>query len=181
MVRFLLEKSLSHRFFVLGLSIVLVVTGFYRGSQLPIDVFPDLTAPRVTIVTESSGMAAEEVEKLISFPIETAVNGVAGLRRVRSATAPGISIVWAEFDWKTSNTIARQRITERLQSLSDALPPQATAPILAPSSSVMGEIAFVAISSDSLNPIQLRRIADIRVRRRLLSVGGVSQVVAIGG
>jgi CzcA family heavy metal efflux pump len=126
-------------------------------------------------------MAAEEVERLITFPIETAVNGTAGLRRVRSASAPGISVVWAEFDWDTSQNIARQRITERLQSVTGSLPDGARPPTLAPASSVMGEIVFLALTSDTVSPVALRRIADLDVRRRLLAVRGVAQVVAIGG
>ena len=114
-------------------------------------------------LTESTGMAAEEVERLITFPIETAVNGTAGLRRVRSASAPGISVVWAEFNWDTSTSLARQRIIERLQSIEGALPPEAGAPLLAPASSVMGEIAFVAMSSKKLSAMEVRRVADVEV------------------
>ncbi len=181
MIARLLKLSLHNRWLVLGIAAVLLALGVYRASQMPVDVFPDLTAPRVTIVTESTGLASEEVERLISFPIETAVNGSAGVRRVRSASAPGISVVWVEFDWETSGTIARQRVTERLQSLSGALPPEASPPLLAPASSVMGEIMFIALQSERQNPIELRRIAEVEVRRQLLAVEGVSQVVAIGG
>ncbi len=181
MIARLLALSLQHRGFVLAIASALLVLGIYRAERMPVDVFPDLTAPRVTVVTESSGMASEEVERLITFPIEAAVNGTAGLRRVRSASAPGISVVFAEFDWETSPIVARQRITERLQTIAGALPPEASAPVLAPASSVMGEIAFIALTSDKVSPIALRRIADIDVRRRLLGVSGVSQVSAIGG
>ena len=181
MIERLLALSLRHRWLVLGAAAALVATGFYRTTAMPVDVFPDLTAPRVTVVTESTGLAAEEVERLITFPIETAVNGTAGLRRVRSASAPGISLVWAEFDWSTERTVARQRVTERLQSVAGSLPPEASAPLLAPASSVMGEIAFIAMTSATVSPLELRRIADVEVRRRLLATGGVSQVVAIGG
>ncbi|HEX2880456.1 MAG TPA: efflux RND transporter permease subunit, partial [Polyangiaceae bacterium] len=181
MIERLLRLSLSYRWLVLGIATAVFLTGLYRALHMPVDVFPDLTAPRVTVVTESTGLAAEEVERLITFPIETTVNGSAGVRRVRSASAPGISIVWIEFDWATSQTLARQRITERLQGLSGALPAEASAPLLAPASSVMGEIAFIALRSDHLDSMQVRRIADVEVRRRLLAVEGVSQVVAIGG
>ncbi|MEE9385499.1 MAG: efflux RND transporter permease subunit [Nannocystaceae bacterium] len=181
MVERLLKLSLKHRWIVLAAAAALLVVGLHRSANMPIDVFPDLTAPRVTVVTESTGMAAEEVERLITFPIETAVNGTAGLRRVRSASAPGISVVWAEFDWDTSPTIARQRVTERLQSITSALPPEAGAPQLAPAASVMGEIAFVALTSDTVSSMDLRRAADVDVRRRLLGVRGVSQAVPIGG
>lgn len=181
MVEALLRASLRHRVFVLLASALLIVIGATRAARMPVDVFPDLTAPRVTIVTESTGMATEEVEQLITFPIEAAVNGTSGLRRVRSASAPGISIVWAEFDWDTTQTAARQRIAERIQAFSDVLPAQASAPLLAPASSVMGEIAFVALVSDTLPPMELRRIADTSVRRKLLGIQGISQVVSIGG
>ncbi|MCA9580818.1 MAG: efflux RND transporter permease subunit, partial [Myxococcales bacterium] len=177
----LLHQSLHHRFVVLGVALALVILGLYRSADLPVDVFPDLTAPRVTIVTETSGLATEEVEQLVSFPIETSIQGMAGLRRVRSGSAPGISIVWAEFDWGTSSATARQRVIERMQTVSSLLPPQSRAPLLAPATSVMGEILFVALTSDTQSPMDLRRIAEVRVRRRLLAVEGVSQVVAIGG
>lgn len=180
MVAALLRLSLRHRAITLGAALSLMVAGVYRTARMPVDVFPDLTAPRVTVVTEGSGMAAEEIEQLITFPIEAAVSGASGLRRVRSASAPGISLVWAEFDWASSQAEARQRIMERLQGVEN-LPPGASAPLLAPASSVMGEIAFVAITSDSLDPIALRRVADVEVRRRILALEGVSQAVAIGG
>ena len=175
-----LRLSLERRWLVLGAAVALSVFGAIRALAMPVDVFPDLTAPRVTIVTESGGMAPEEVERLVTFPIETAVHGVAGVRRVRSASAPGISLVWVEFDWDTEDIVARQRVTERLQGLA-SLPPEAEAPVLAPPSSVMGEIAFVAITSAADDPRELRRIGDVEVRRRLLAVRGVAQVVALGG
>lgn len=181
MIERLLRLSLGNRWLVLGLAAALLVLGSYRAAQMPVDVFPDLTAPRVTVVTESTGLASEEVERLITFPIETAVNGSAGVRRVRSASAPGISVVWVEFDWASSPTLARQLVTERLQGLSGSLPPEASAPLLAPASSVMGEIAFVALRSDRFSAMDVRRVADVEVRRRLLAVEGVSQVVSIGG
>jgi len=181
MVERLLWWSLHHRFLVLAAGLGLMAVGLLRAGSMPVDVFPDLTAPRVTVVTEATGFAAEEIERLVTFPIETAINGTAGLRRVRSASAPGISVVWAEFDWDTSGIVARQRVTERLQSVAGALPPEAGAPLLAPAASVMGEIAFVALSSDTLSQMELRRVADIEVWRRLLAVRGVSQVVPIGG
>ncbi len=180
MIDALLRLSLRRRWLVLVLAVVISVIGVVRATRMPVDVFPDLTAPRVTVVTESTGMAPEEIERLITFPIETAVNGVTGVRRVRSASAPGISIVWVEFNWDTDDIVARQRVTERLQSLA-ALPPEAETPKLAPPSSVMGEIAFVAVSSDVRTALELRRVADVSVRRRLLAVRGVAQVVALGG
>jgi CzcA family heavy metal efflux pump len=177
----LIGASLRNRGLVLAAAATLLVVGIYRAANMPIDVFPDLTAPRVTVVTESTGMASEEVERLITFPIETAVNGTAGLRRVRSASAAGISVVWAEFDWDTPPAVARQQITERLQSVAGTLPPEASAPALAPASSVMGEIAFAAMTSQVVSSMELRRIADVEVRRRLLAVQGISQIVPIGG
>ncbi len=181
MIERLLRLSLTHRWLVLGFAAVLMLFGAYRAARMPVDVFPDLTAPRVTVVTESTGLASEEVEQLITFPVEAAVNGVPGVFRVRSASAPGISVVWVEFDWDTSPTIARQRVTERLQTLAGSLPPEASAPLLAPASSVMGEIAFVALTSDKVDAMQVRRVAEVEVRRRLLGVDGISQVVPIGG
>jgi CzcA family heavy metal efflux pump len=181
MINGLLRLSLRHRWLAVGAAVILLGAGLWRTAQMPVDVFPDLTAPRVTVVVESTGMAAEEVERLITFPIEAAVSGAAGVQRVRSASAPGISVVWVEFDWSTEQSLARQRVTEQLQSIAGALPPEASAPLLAPASSVMGEIAFVALTSDTLDPMQLRRIAEVEVRRRLLGVDGVSQVVPIGG
>jgi CzcA family heavy metal efflux pump len=181
MIERLLRLSLANRWLVLGIAAALLALGIHRASRMPVDVFPDLTAPRVTVVTESTGIAAEEVERLITFPIEAAVNGVAGVRSVRSASSPGISVVWVEFDWTTDQAAARQRVSERLQSVLATLPAEASTPVLAPASSVMGEIAFVALTSDRLQPLELRRIADVEVRRRLLAVDGVSQVMALGG
>ena len=181
MIERILAASLRHRWIVLGAAAALMVIGSWRALEMPIDIFPDLTAPRVTVVTEVTGMASEEVETLVTFPIEAAVNGAPGVRRVRSASAPGISIVWVEFDWDTTDTVARQRVTERLQSMSAALPPEASAPTLAPPSSVMGEIVFVALTSDEVDPMELRRTAQVDVRRRLLAVEGVANVVVLGG
>jgi len=181
MISALLRLSLEHRWLVLAGAAALIGVGMWRTGEARIDVFPDLSAPRVTIVTEATGMAAEEIETLVTFPIETAVNGTAGLRRVRSASAPGISLVWAEFDWDTSDPVARQRVTERLQTLPGLLPPEVSAPTLAPPSSVMGEVLFLAVTSDTLTPMELRRLVDVDLRRRLLAVRGVSQVIAQGG
>ncbi|MSP92982.1 MAG: efflux RND transporter permease subunit [Myxococcales bacterium] len=181
MLAHLIDLSLRHRAAVLLCALALLVLGAERARQMPIDVFPDLTAPRVTVVTEASGLPAEEIEPLVTLPIETAVNGATGLRRVRSASAAGISVVWAEFDWSVSPTLARQAVTERLQAIVSTLPAEAAVPVLAPASSVMGEIAFVALTSDRVTAMELRRLADVEVRRRLLAVAGVAQVVAIGG
>ena len=148
---------------------------------MPIDVFPDLTAPTVTILTEGHGMAPEEMESLVTFPLESAINGASGVRRVRSATAVGIAVVWVEFDWGTDIFMARQLVSEKLTLVGGTLPPQVERPVLAPVSSIMGEILFFAISSEHDDPLTLRTIADTTVRRRLLAVPGVSQVTPIGG
>ena len=148
---------------------------------MPVDVFPDLTAPTVTILTEGHGMAPDEMESLVTLPLESAINGASGVRRVRSATAVGIAVVWVEFDWGTDIFAARQVVAEKLTLVSGALPPQVERPILAPISSIMGEILFFAISSDADDPLTLRTVADTVVRRRLLAVSGVSQVTPIGG
>jgi Cu/Ag efflux pump CusA len=180
MIAWLLSFALRRRWLVLLAAAVLLLVGGYRATRMPVDVFPDLTAPRVTVVTESGGLASEEVEKLVTFPIETAVNGVSGVRRVRSGSAPGISLVWVEFDWDTDPLLARQRVSERLQGL-EPLPPEVSAPILAPASSLMGEIAFIALTSEKVDARELRSVAESVVRRRLLAVEGIASVVAIGG
>src|SRR6476619_7382568 len=177
----IIQWSIDHHWLVIGLSVLLFAGGAWTARQMPIDVFPDRTAPPVTILTEGHGMAPEEMESLVTFPIESAMNGASGVRRVRSATAVGISVVWVEFDWGTDIFMARQLVSEKLSLASGVLPPQADRPILAPVSSIMGEILFFALSSDADDPLTLRTIADTTVRRRLLAVPGVSQVTPIGG
>ena len=177
----IIQWSIDHHWIVIGLSLLLFGAGVWTARQMPIDVFPDLTAPTVTILTEGHGMAPEEMESLVTFPIESAINGASGVRRVRSATAVGIAVVWVEFDWGTDIFMARQLVSEKLSLVSGVLPPQIERPVLAPVSSIMGEILFFAISSEQDDPLTLRTIADTTVRRRLLAVPGVSQVTPIGG
>jgi CzcA family heavy metal efflux pump len=180
-IRRLIQWSVDHHWVVILMSVALLVAGIWTARDMPVDVFPDLTAPTVTILTEGHGMAPDEMESLVTFPIETSINGAAGVRRVRSATAVGIAVVWVEFDWGTDIYLARQLVAEKLSLISGSLPPQVERPILAPISSIMGEILFFALSSDSQDPLALRTIADTVVRRRLLAVPGVSQVTPIGG
>ncbi len=177
----IIQWSIDHHWIVIGLSVLLLAAGAWTARQMPIDVFPDLTAPTVTILAEGHGMAPEEMESLVTFPIESAINGASGVRRVRSATAVGITVVWVEFDWGTDIFLARQLVSEKLTLVSAALPPQVERPILAPVSSIMGEILFFVITSEADDPLTLRTIADTTVRRRLLAVPGVSQVTPIGG
>ncbi len=177
----IIKASLKNRLLVIITAAVLLIVGVITVTQIPVDVFPDLTAPTVVILTEAHGMAPEEVETLVTFSIETSVNGATGVRRVRSSTAMGISIVWVEFDWGTDIFIARQIVNEKLQLVTGQLPKGVAAPVLAPISSIMGEIMLVSISSDRHSELDVRSVADWTIRKRLLAVAGVSQVIPIGG
>jgi CzcA family heavy metal efflux pump len=177
----LIQWSIDHHLIVIALSMLLLAAGAWTARSMPVDVFPDLTAPTVTILAEGHGMAPEEMESLVTLPIESAINGASGVRRVRSATAVGVGVIWVEFDWGTDIYIARQLVAEKLTLVAGTLPPQIERPVLAPISSIMGEILFFALSSDSVDPLMMRTVADTVVRRRLLAVPGVSQVTPIGG
>jgi CzcA family heavy metal efflux pump len=180
MLNKLIAWSLKNRVMVLATATLALIAGGWTAYRMPVDVFPDLTAPTVTILTEAHGMAPEEVEALVSFPIETAVNGATGVRRVRSSTAQGISVVWVEFDWGMEIFRARQIVSEKLQTVASGLPSGVSAPLLAPVSSVMGEIMMIGLSGPQ-SPQEIRTVADWTIRRRLLAVPGVAQVVPMGG
>ena len=177
----IIRWSLHNRAAVMAVALVLTLLGLYTAREMPVDVFPDLTAPTVTVITEAHGMAPTEVESQVTFPIEAALNGASGVRRVRSSTAVGISVVWVEFDWGMDMYAARQIVSEKVALIAGELPPGVERPILAPISSIMGEILFLALTSPTHSPIELRTTADTVLRRRLLSVPGVSQVTPIGG
>lgn len=181
MIDAILRWSLSHRSLVLILAGVLLGWGAYTTSRMPVDVFPDLTAPTVTVITEGHGMAPEELETRVTFLVESALNGAPGVRRVRSSTGVGISVVYAEFEWGTELFRARQVVSEKLQLVREALPAEVEPPILAPVSSIMGELLFLAVTAEGSTAMEARTFADFTLRRRLLAVPGVSQVIATGG
>ena len=180
MFRFLVTQSLRNRLMVLAASLVLVLLGIFSAGRLPVDVFPDLNKPTVTILTESEGLAPPEVEQLVSFPIETQMNGVPGVTRVRSVSGVGLSIVYVEFDWGTDIYRNRQQIAERLSLIRDQLPPN-TVPQIGPISSIMGQIVLLAMTSEKASAMEIREAADFTVRPRLLTIPGVAQVIPIGG
>lgn len=173
--------SLQNRILVLVASVLLLIGGTYTAMHTEVDVFPDLNAPTVVIMTEANGMAAEEVEQLVTFPVETAVNGATGVRRVRSSSTNGFSVVWVEFDWDTDIYLARQIVSEKLAVVSESLPANVGKPTLGPQSSILGEMLIVGLTADSTSMLDLRTIANWTIRPRLLSTGGVAQVAVLGG
>lgn len=181
MLNALIRWSLDNRPLVLALAAALLVWGGYAMTTLPVDVLPDLTAPTVTVIVESPGMAPIDMESLVTFPIEATMNGASGVRRVRSATAVGVAIIWVEFDWGEDVYRARQTVTERLNVAAESLPPGTSSPFLAPISSIMGEVLFIGLTSESQSGLELRTVADTVIRRRILAVPGVAQVTPIGG
>jgi CzcA family heavy metal efflux pump len=181
MLNKIINFALNNRLLVVVASVVLIVFGSFVATKMEVDVFPDLTAPTVVVLTEAHGMAPEEVEKLVTFPIETSVNGATNVRRVRSSSSAGISIVWVEFEWNTDIFKARQIVNEKISVIGEKLPNGVGNPTLAPQSSIMGEIMLISLTADSTNQMDLRTIADWTIRPRLLATGGVAQVIVIGG
>ena len=181
MIDKLIGWSIRYRVIVIALAVAFLIWGGFVLRDVPLDVLPDLTAPMVTVLVEGRGMVPTEMESLVTFPVEAALNGASGVRRVRSATAVGLAVIWVEFEWGQDIQRARQIVTEKLTLVSANLPPEVQQPYLAPVSSIMGEIMFIALESDRHSPLDLRTTADSVVRRRLLAVPGVSQVIATGG
>src|SRR5262245_66222422 len=176
----IITASLKNRLFVLAAAWVLVVYGSYVVRRLPVDVFPDLNRPTVVLLTEVEGFAPQEVEQLITYPIETAMGGMPGVERIRSTSDVGLSIVYVEFGWNTEIYRARQQVTERLASVQSRLP-QGVHTEMGPISSIMGEIMLVAVTGRSVSPMELREIADFVIRPQILTIPGVAQVIPIGG
>lgn len=177
----IISFSLRNRLMILVAAVILVIAGVYTARNSEIDVFPDLNAPTVVVMTEAPGMAPEEVEQLVTFPIETSVNGATGVRRVRSSSTAGFSVVWVEFDWGTDIYLDRQIVSEKLATLGDQLPGNIGQPTIGPQSSILGELLIVGLTADSTSMLDLRTLADWTIRPRLLSTGGVAQVSVIGG
>ncbi len=192
----IIRFSLNYRLLIIGLSLFIVAAGLYTAHKADVDVFPDLNAPTVAVMTEAGGMAAEEVERLVTFPVETALNGASGVRRVRSSSTAGFSVVWVEFDWDTDVYLARQIVSERLASVAESLPPGVAPPVMGPQSSILGEVLIISLTpaadTDSIGktPVatstttslkELRSLAEWTLRPRLLAVEGVAQVSVIGG
>ena len=181
MLNKIIQYSLRNRLLVMISAVTLLIWGSYTASTMEVDVFPDLNAPTVVVMTEAQGMAPEEVERLVTFPVETAVNGATDVRRVRSSSTTGFSVVWVDFEWGTNIYTARQIVSEKLATLGDALPSTVGQPTLGPQSSILGEMMIIGLTADSTSLQDLRTIADWTIRPRLLSTGGVAQVAVIGG
>lgn len=177
----IIRFALSNRLLILICAVLLMLGGIYTTLNTDVDVFPDLNAPTVVIMTEAEGMAPEEVEKLVTFPVETAVNGATDVRRVRSSSTTGFSVVWVEFDWGTDIYLARQIVSEKLAEVSESLPETVGKPTIGPQSSILGEMLIIGMTSETTSLEELRTIADWSIRPRLLSMGGVAQVTVIGG
>ncbi len=181
MLNKIISFSLHNRPVILFFSVLLMIVGMWTASKMEVDVFPDLNAPTVVVMTEAQGMASEEVERLVTFPIETAVNGATDVRRVRSSSTTGFSVVWVEFDWGTDIYRDRQIVSEKLATIGDALPSGVGQPTLGPQSSILGEVMFIGLTADSTSLGDLRTLADWTIRPQLLSTGGVAQVTVMGG
>ena len=181
MLNKIISFSLHNRLVILISAVLLMMVGIYTAKHMDVDVFPDLNAPTVVVMTEANGMAPEEVEQLVTFPVETAVNGATDVRRVRSSSTTGFSIVWVEFNWGTDIYRARQIVSEKITAIKDQLPKTVGAPTLGPQSSILGELMFVAVTSDTTSLRDLRTLADWTIRPRLLATGGVAQVSVLGG
>lgn len=181
MLNKIIQYSLRNRLLVMLAAIALLIWGSITAYNMEVDVFPDLNAPTVVVMTEAQGMAPEEVERLVTFPIETAVNGATDVRRVRSSSTTGFSVVWVEFEWGTNIYTARQIVSEKLATLGDALPVNAGQPTLGPQSSILGEMMIIGLTAETTSLQDLRTIADWTIRPRFLSTGGVAQVAVIGG
>jgi CzcA family heavy metal efflux pump len=181
MLNYLIKNALNNRFAVLSMAVLLMIAGGWVTTQVDVDVFPDLTAPTVTVITEAHGMAAEEIERLVTFKLETALNGAPNVRRIRSSSAAGISTVWIEFDWGTDIYRARQIVNERVGTVQRDMPNNVENPIMAPIASIMGEIQMIGMTSDSTSGIDMRTLADWYIKPRLLAITGIAKIIIYGG